>query len=174
LSFKCDICGKTFKTPQSLASHISYVHKKPKRIKEITTTPTPPAIQHDPEILELRKKLEKRKLERQLEELENTPKLIELAERVTKLEENMKKILEYQAESNQTLVILSNKIIELENRLKILEDKMEFIGMTYPFLIGSVDKSEKWKGDMLDIYEKVFPEEYKALIEGQMKQKQQK
>jgi archaellum component FlaC len=171
LSFKCDICGKTFKTIQALKSHISYAHKRAKKIKDITTTPTPPEIQQDPEILELRKMLEKRKLEKQLEEMENTPKIIDLAERVTKIEENMKKILDYQAESNQTLATLSSKIIELENRIKTLEDKMEFIGITYPFLIGSSNKPEKWKDDMLDIYERVFPEEAKALIEAMKREK---
>ncbi len=47
---------------------------------------------NDPEILALRKKLEKKRLLKAIEEEDATPKLVELAERVAKLEETTKDI----------------------------------------------------------------------------------
>lgn len=68
--------------------------------------PTPPEILTDPEILELRKKLEKRRLEKALEDIEETPKIIDLAERVIRLEETVKdveKLKTYEQTQDKTL-----------------------------------------------------------------------
>ena len=75
--------------------------------------PPPPEILTDPEILELRKKLEKRRLEKALEDIEETPKIIDLAERVIRLEETMKdveKLKTYEQTQNKTLRSLTDWI----------------------------------------------------------------
>jgi hypothetical protein len=48
----------------------------------------PPSLEilNDPEILELRKKLEKKRLEKALEDLDETPKITDIVERLTRLE----------------------------------------------------------------------------------------
>ena len=75
--------------------------------------PPPPEILTDPEILELRKKLEKRRLEKALEDIEETPKIIDLAERVIRLEETMKgveKLKTYEQTQDKTLRSLTDWI----------------------------------------------------------------
>ena len=101
-----------FKTPQALSSHITYTHRRVKTL-EGAATPTPPEILTDPEILELRKKLEKRRLEKALEDIEETPKIIDLAERVIRLEETMKdveKLKTYEQTQDKTLRSLTDWI----------------------------------------------------------------
>ncbi len=75
--------------------------------------PPPPEILTAPEILELRKKLEKRRLEKALEDIEETPKIIDLAERVIRLEETMKdveKLKTYEQTQDKTLRSLTDWI----------------------------------------------------------------
>jgi hypothetical protein len=152
MSYQCDICGKSFQTPQALKSHISYQHKRPKRIKEITTT-TPPQILEDPEIIELRKQLEKRRLQRAIEEVEDVPKIIELAERTIKLEETIKGIQDYQAKQDQTLTRLSNILSNLLTQFA-------FIARTFPLLLRPSLINLKF---FLKEYERLFPTYSKEL-----------
>jgi hypothetical protein len=155
MSYQCDICGKSFQTPQALKSHISYQHKRPKRIKEITTT-TPPQILEDPEIIELRKQLEKRRLQRAMEELEDVPKIIDLSERTTKLEEIIKGIQDYQAKQDQTLTRLSNLVSNLTIQL-------DFIAQSLPLFLNPEIIDEK---NFLYMYAQIFPKHYKKLEEA--------
>jgi hypothetical protein len=53
------MCDKTFKTSQALHSHFTYAYRRGKPLEGVGTPP-PPEIVNDPEILELRKKLEKK------------------------------------------------------------------------------------------------------------------
>jgi DNA repair exonuclease SbcCD ATPase subunit len=85
MSYKCDYCDKTFQTPQALASHITYQHKRVK--PKIPTIPTPPSIYEDENILALRKKLEELRLQSAIEEYQTKPTITQLSERVAKLEE---------------------------------------------------------------------------------------
>ena len=115
--FRCDMYDKTFKTPQALSSHITYAHRRA-RMQGITDAPLPPEILNDPEILELRKKLEKKRIQKELDELEETPKIIELVERVRGLEENAKKVEKLETQQlgqDKTL----RQLADLVQRLKI-------------------------------------------------------
>jgi hypothetical protein len=54
-----------------------------KRVKDIITIFF--QVLEDPGIIGLRKKLERRRLQRAIDELEGTPKIIDLAEKLTKI-----------------------------------------------------------------------------------------
>jgi hypothetical protein len=81
-------------------------------------TPPPPEILNDPEILELRKKLEKKRLKNALEELDETPKIIDIAERLTRLEminRDIENLKTHQNNQDQTLRKLTDWISYLRN-----------------------------------------------------------
>jgi len=76
-------------------------------------TPPPPEILNDPEILELRKKLEKKRLKNALEELDDTPKIIDIAERLARLEmisRDIENLKTHQKNQDQTLRNLTDWI----------------------------------------------------------------
>jgi IS30 family transposase len=138
MSFKCEVCGKTFQTPQALASHIHYVHerRKQRKLKElITPTPTPPAIkqaiEQDPEIIELEKQLRKMELQKKIRDLEDVPKLVEVAERVTRLEDTVKKIQESQTLQTQELSQLSATVSNISNELTNLKEVIKWFVILY-------------------------------------------
>jgi IS30 family transposase len=138
MSFKCEVCGKTFQTPQALASHIHYVHerRKEKKLKELATpTPTPPAIkqviEQDPEIIDLEKRLRKMELQKKIRELEDVPKLVEVAERVTRLEDAVKKTQESQTLQTQELSHLSTTVSSISNELTDLKELIKWFVILY-------------------------------------------
>jgi len=101
MAITCPICGKRFENTRALGSHVTYKHKRAKEIMDITTT-TPPQLEQDPEILELRREYEIKRLKRAIRAMDEKPTLMEaneklrsLDQRLSRVEEDMRKIVKW-------------------------------------------------------------------------------
>ena len=150
--YKCEYCEESFKRSQALGSHISNIHKNLPSTKPI---PTPTFLEQDPEIQNLKKQIEKRRLERELEGIEATPQAIQLAERTKMLEMKI-----------QNLEKETTYLKKFEPTINNLITKQYYIIEYFILLIRHSSITNKGKKMLFEMMLKQFPKEIKQLAEA--------